>query len=468
MINQLCRDHVTFMHESTHASIKKAVFAALQAASVYFIAYSANALAFYLGSRETSGGNAGTVYAVVFLILDASFVVGQFAPFLEIFARAASAKSTIQELLDASKNADISGTYRQNDLKPELSGCDIKFQDVEFSYPARATVQVLQGLDLHVQAGSFTAIVGTSGGGKSTLLSLLLGIYDYRGRIDFGTTDVKTIDSNHLRSKIAVLDQDSILFSASLFDNVCYGLIGQELPDEEKEERCRKALQDANVDFLHQLPDGIHTRLSNEVQLSGGQKQRVCLARALVKQPAVLVLDEPTSALDARSEIAVVDAVKKVAAAGTTVIMIAHRLSTTLDADWIAVLSGGKVVEQGTPQELSTSESVFRGLMHAQNTNFDQSRAQSTAGLDGMRQVTGTGSRESSAAGTHTNSDTEKAVIKQVKIGMWTLAKRVGRILKPDGWLAVVGLVASTISGGILLGQAIVFGNLITVGEFHL
>ncbi|USW55203.1 Putative Type 1 protein exporter [Septoria linicola] len=462
MIEELCRRHVQHVDEATRANLKKAVFAALQAALVYFIAYSANALAFFLGSREATGGDAGTVYAVVFLILDASFVVGQFAPFLEIFARAAAAKATIQELLDESSTTHNSGTYRKSDLTPDFTGKDIEFSDVEFQYPARPTVKTLKGLNLKLEAGTFISIVGKSGGGKSTLVALLLGIYDYSGHINVGEDDIKTIDSGYLRSQIAVLDQYNILFSGTVFDNVCYGLLGQAVSEEEKSQRCEQALKDANVDFLTKLPQGVHTKLSNEVQLSGGQRQRVCLARALIKRPAVLILDEPTAALDARSEVAVVEAVKKVAATGVTVIMIAHRLSTTLDSDLVAVVSEGDVVESGTPRELASREdSVFRGLLDAQNTTFNDT---DQAGEEGdPLSLSRTKSSHLQNLSAPEAGEAEKGTQDEKKLTIWTIAKRIGNIMRSDSLLAVAGLLASIISGGILLGQAVVFGNLITL-----
>jgi ABC-type multidrug transport system fused ATPase/permease subunit len=461
MISGLCQKHLEFLNEATRISTKKAVLAALQAASVYFIAYATNALAFYVGSRRADGGNAGTVYAVILLILDASFVVGQFAPFLEIFARAASAKDDIQDLLDARNDPNNASTYRKSDHKPSLGGRDIEFKDVVFEYPARPTVKTLNEVNFTLRTGTFTAIVGTSGGGKSTLVALLLGIYDYHGKINVGVDDIQAIDSNHLRSQIAVLDQDTVLFSGTIYDNVCYGLMGQSLSEDEKKTRCDQALKDANVDFLDQLPNGVNTRLGNELSLSGGQRQRICLARALIKNPAVLVLDEPTSALDARSEVAVVDAVKKVAAKGTTVLMIAHRLSTTLDADHVVVMSDGKAVEQGSPRELFAEGTIFRGLLDAQRTNFDQEK-------DDWPEKSDFSSKDSSSCDLRESAATTKDIDapekeKRKQMGLWTVAKRLGGLIKPDSILVASGLVAAVISGGILIGQAIVFGNLITV-----
>lgn len=158
MIGELCQRHLSCLNQGTASNAKKAIFAASQAGTIYFIAFAANALAFYIGSRLSSRGNAGTVYAVVFLILDASFVVGQFAPFLEIFARAASAKSHIQDLFDASEDK-ASATYRRTSFKPDLQGKAIKFEDVTFEYPSRPEVQALQNLNLRLEPGTFTAVV---------------------------------------------------------------------------------------------------------------------------------------------------------------------------------------------------------------------------------------------------------------------------------------------------------------------
>jgi ABC-type multidrug transport system fused ATPase/permease subunit len=466
MMGVLCAKHLDFLSAATKTNTRKAGLAALQAASIYFIAYATNALAFYVGSRRAEGGNAGTVYAVILLILDASFVVGQFAPFLEIFARAASAKDSIQVLLDARNDPNNASTYRKSDHKPSFHGQDITFGNVVFQYPARPTVKTLNEVNFTLRSGTFTAVVGTSGGGKSTLVALLLGIYDYSGHIKVGQDDVQAIDSGYLRSQIAVLDQDTILFSGTIYDNVCYGLMGQPLSEEEKKSRCAQALRDANVDFLDQLPNGVNTRLGNELQLSGGQRQRICLARALIKSPAVLVLDEPTSALDARSEVAVVDAVKKVAAKGTTVLMIAHRLSTTLDADHVVVMSDGKAVEQGSPRELSCEGTIFRGLLDAQRTTFGQEQDEWPEKTEPARKDSTASKANDSEEQVDEAADSKKHQLPQM--GLWTVTKRLGSIIKPDSILVACGLLASVISGGIMIGQAIVFGHLITVRSTRL
>ncbi|EME77240.1 ABC transporter, ABC-B family, MDR type [Pseudocercospora fijiensis CIRAD86] len=464
MIGELCSRHMECLRVSAQTNVKRSILAAVQAGAVYFIAYSANALAFFLGSRSTTPGNSGTVYAVVFIILDASFVVGQFAPFLDIFARAASANAAIQHLLNVRSDPERCITYRKTHYKPDVAGRDIVMKDIVFSYPARPSVQILRNLDLTFRAGTFTAVVGTSGGGKSTLVALLLGIYDYSGKIEFGHDDARLIDPRHLRSQIAILEQDSILFSGTIFDNVCHGIVGHDLSHEEKAARCSEALRAANVDFLGQLPKGVHTELGNEIELSGGQRQRVCLARALIKRPSFLILDEPTSALDARNELAVMDAVKRVAASGTTVVMIAHRLSTTLDADHIIVMSDGNVVEQGTPRDLSHEGTVFRGLLDAQKTEFSGDEDQAEHANQLSLEHTKSNRSGATAMGSDTIAANEAVEPQRIaNHSLWILCKRISSIVKPEACIVLLGLFASAASGGILLGQALIFGNLISL-----
>ena len=223
-------------------------------------------------------------------------------------------------------------------------------------------------MNLTLGAGNFTAVVGTSGGGKSTLLSLLR-IYDYSGHIWVGCRELREMDPSQLRSQIAVLEQDCTMFSGSILDNVSHSLQGQQLSESARVSLCQKAITEAGVDFLENLPNGVQTLVDNTFQLSGGQRQRIFLAQALIKRPAILILDEPTSALDGQSELKVMQVVRKIAASGTTVVLITHRLSIVLEADLVCVMNDGQVVKQGAPFQLAHQNTLIHKLLKAQSTN---------------------------------------------------------------------------------------------------
>ncbi|KAK5697899.1 hypothetical protein LTR97_006858 [Elasticomyces elasticus] len=471
MMDALCSRHSEALDRKVSASVRKAIVAAVQVGCIYFIAYSVNGLAFYVGSRMAvageAGGNAGTIFAVVFLILDASLVVAQFAPFLETFAQAAAAQETIQGLLDAVSATQRSESPKQALPSPQhdLHGCAIQFKHVSFAYPARATIKALDDLNLTIQPGSFTALVGTSGGGKSTLVSLLTGQYrEYSGNVTIGGQELRGLDVIDVRAQIAMVEQEHELFTGTIEDNILHGVRNKDLTPADLTFRCKEAVQAANIDFLGDLPDGILTRLNDGMQLSGGQRQRVCLARALIRRPAILILDEPTAALDARSEMAVMSAVHAAAASGVTVLMVAHRLSTVLNADHIAVFSEGTVVEQGTPISLSDSDGVFKSLLNAQSTTMDNSN-DSDGSRETLFETEGvkdepndkTVSRNPEVDEMQSRPEDDNAISSR------TVVAQVVTNLKPDLFIVVIGLFASVASGGLLLGEAILFGNLVAL-----
>ncbi|OQO07882.1 hypothetical protein B0A48_06674 [Cryoendolithus antarcticus] len=459
--NDLCRKQKVSLQSNLGISIRKAIISACMFGSMYGVAYAANGLAFFVGSRMTAGGEAGTAYAVCLLILDASFVVGQFAPLLEILARATAAGEEIESLMEQTKQAEVCWSAESETSPLCLHGQAVSFKGVQFSYPARPTAKVLNDLSLQFQPGTFNAVVGTSGGGKSTLVSLLLKIYEsYSGTIRIGTHDLRRIDAAQLRAQISVVEQESILFKGSIRDNILHGLTDRYIPDASKHERCQEALLASGVNFIDALPNGLDSVIDNSLQLSGGQKQRLCLARALINRPAVLILDEPTSALDARSETLVAQTVSRVATSGTTVIMIAHRLSTILGADNIVVLSDGKVVESGTPDAVAVPGTIFNGLLETQGTTLTTSDSDVSSDSipmpDKALEISSAGSITTSAAGNKVEPTEETASSRVV-------VKELARLIKADALLISVGLFCSAVSGAIIVGEAIVFGNLITL-----
>jgi ATP-binding cassette, subfamily B (MDR/TAP), member 1 len=282
-------------------------------------------------------------------------------------ARGAAAKlyQTIDRV-PAIDSSDPSGE------KPEKVEGEITLENIKFNYPSRPTVPVVKGVSLTFKAGKTAALVGASGSGKSTVISLVERFYDpLEGVVRLDGRDLKTLNLKWLRSQIGLVSQEPTLFATTIKGNVAHGLIGtkwEHAPEEEKFAIIKEACVKANADgFISKLPLGYETMVGERgFLLSGGQKQRVAIARAIVSDPRILLLDEATSALDTQSEGIVQDALDK-AAAGRTTITIAHRLSTIKDADTIYVMGDGLVLEQGTHDELlSKSEGAYAKLVQTQ------------------------------------------------------------------------------------------------------
>ncbi|CAH1155892.1 unnamed protein product [Phaedon cochleariae] len=241
----------------------------------------------------------------------------------------------------------------------------VEFKNVKFSYPSRTDVEIFKNLVLDIKPGQALAVVGPSGSGKSTLAALLLRLYDPNmGAVFLDNQNIKDLDPAWIKKHIGTVSQEPILFSCSIRENIIYGA---EEPDKITEEHFLRVCKEANVyEFVQQLPDGFETVVGERgIMLSGGQKQRVAIARALIKDPKILLLDEATSALDAHSEHLVQEALERVMK-GRTVLTIAHRLSTIQNADVIAVLQDGEIVEKGKYQELISRDGPFKELIKHQ------------------------------------------------------------------------------------------------------
>ncbi|PYH40769.1 ATP-binding cassette permease mdr2 [Aspergillus saccharolyticus JOP 1030-1] len=274
------------------------------------------------------------------------------------------AASRLFELQD--RNPTISPT---KGIKVESARGPIRFENVSFSYPTRPAVPIFQDLNFEIPQGTNVAIVGPSGGGKSTIASILLRFYNPTGgRVLVGGKDISEMNAKSLRRKIGVVAQEPVLFSGTIAENISYGS-----PHATRSEIVAAARK-ANCQFISDFPDGLDTQVGPRgAQLSGGQKQRIAIARALIKDPDILILDEATSALDAESETLVNSALAALLRGNNTTISIAHRLSTIKRSDTIIVLApDGKVAEQGSYEELSgRPDGAFTKLMEWQMSGGD-------------------------------------------------------------------------------------------------
>ncbi|MCA9543371.1 MAG: ATP-binding cassette domain-containing protein [Myxococcales bacterium] len=285
-----------------------------------------------------------------------AFGIGALGGLYQDFMRAIGASERVFEFIERAPAQPPGGQK-----PPQVAG-KVTFDGVRFRYPSRPDHPVLEHIDLTLQPGQVMALVGPSGGGKSTLAALLSRFYDpEQGRVTLDSHDLRDLDPTWLRQQIGVVAQEPVLFATTVAENVRYGR-----PDA-SDDAVRAALQAANaLAFVEQMPEGLNTPVGERgVQLSGGQKQRVAIARALLADPPLLVLDEATSALDAESEHLVQKALERLMR-GRTTLLIAHRLSTVQAADTIAVIDQGRVVQQGPHAELLAAEGLYRQLVQRQ------------------------------------------------------------------------------------------------------
>lgn len=276
--------------------------------------------------------------------------------------------ANIQKALGAVENLiEIMNTATERELvdgtkKPKLEG-NIRLEDIYFQYPQRVDVPVLSGITLSIGKNQTLAVVGGSGAGKSTLASLLLRYYEAQsGDVFFDDTNIQEIDLAYLRSHIAIVPQEVMLFADTIQENIRFGR------PEASSQEIEEAAKAANAfEFISGFPDGMNTQVGDRgIQLSGGQKQRIAIARAILKNPAILILDEATSALDSESEKLVQDALDRLMT-NRTAIVIAHRLSTIRKADKIIVLQDGKIVEEGSHESLISINGAYARFVELQN-----------------------------------------------------------------------------------------------------
>jgi ABC-type multidrug transport system fused ATPase/permease subunit len=317
----------------------------------------------WYGITLTIKGEVEGVGDLISFILYTTFIGASFGGIAEMYAqiqKAVGATERVFELLD--ETPEKINTRKPVSLTEKIQG-NVTFKNVAFSYPSRKEIKVLKNVNFSANFGQKIAIVGPSGTGKSTIASLLLRFYDIdSGEILVDGKNIHDFDLENLRGNMSIVPQDVILFGGTIRENIAYGK-----PNATEEEILLAAKQANALDFIEGFPEKFETIVGERgIKLSGGQRQRIAIARALLKNPSILILDEATSSLDSESEKQVQKALE-ILMEGRTSIIIAHRLATIRSADQILVLDNGEISEQGTHQELIALENgIYKNLSNLQ------------------------------------------------------------------------------------------------------
>ncbi|KAL0961414.1 hypothetical protein HGRIS_006363 [Hohenbuehelia grisea] len=473
-LSSLYNEHI---EKSRKVDLKAAIFNGVGLAFFFFVIYDAYALAFSFGTTLILSGHAdaGEVVNVFLAILIGSFSLALLAPEMQAVTNGRGAAAKLFATIDrvpAIDSADDAG------LRPDHVEGEIVLQNVKFNYPSRPTVPIVKDLSITFRAGKTAALVGASGSGKSTIVSLVERFYDpLSGTVTLDGTNIKDLNLKWLRSQIGLVSQEPTLFATTIRGNVEHGLTNtkwENASPEEKFKLVKEACIKSNADgFITKLPDGYDTMVGERgFLLSGGQKQRIAIARAIVSDPRILLLDEATSALDTQSEGIVQDALDK-AAAGRTTITIAHRLSTIKDADIIYVMGEGLILEQGThTQLLQNEEGAYSRLVQAQRlreaNEHHEADGSSTEGSE-TQDMEKIAQEEIPLGRKNTGRSLASEIIEQKRrdseekgssdYSMPYLFKRIGR-LNREGWsMYAIGSIAAICTGMVYPAFGIVYAK---------
>ncbi len=344
------------------AALSRIRLRAFLTATVIALAFGGVVTVLWVGGHDVLAGRMtpGALSSFVFYAVVVAVAVGAISDGVSELQRAAGASERLGELLRT-----LPGIQSPSLPAPLPSGdgsVSVEFQHVSFHYPARPAQAAVKDIQLTLNPGEVTALVGPSGAGKTTLLQLLLRFYDPEaGTILLGGTDIRTLDMHAYRRLIGLVPQEPVIFSADAYTNIRYGC--PEASDETVREAARQA---SALEFLQALPQGLQTHLGEKgVRLSGGQKQRIAIARALIRNPRILLLDEATSALDSENEHAVQEALARLMQ-GRTTLVVAHRLSTIMNAERIVLMDEGRIQAIGRHSELLEKSPLYARLARLQ------------------------------------------------------------------------------------------------------
>jgi len=455
------------------SGVREGLAAGLGMGTVMVLLFCGYSLGIWYGAKLIleKGYTGAKVMNVIFAVLTGSLALGQASPSIKAFAGGQAAAYKMFETISRTPEIDA---YNTSGRKLDDIRGDVEFRDVYFSYPTRPDEKIFRGFSLTIPSGTTVALVGQSGSGKSTVISLIERFYDPEaGDVLIDGVNLKEFQLRWIRSKIGLVSQEPVLFAASIKENIAYG------KDNATDQEIRAASELANASkFIDKMPQGLDTSVGEHgTQLSGGQKQRIAIARAILKDPRILLLDEATSALDAESERIVQEALDRIMTNRTTVI-VAHRLSTVRNADTIAVIHQGSLVEKGPHHELLKDPSgAYSQLIRLQESSRqDKTDRKGDSGVRSGKQVSS--NQSASRRSSHDNSshhsfsvpfgmalgiDIQDGSSKKIcdEMPQEVPLSRLASLNKPEIPVLILGSIASVISGVIFPIFAILLSNVI-------
>ncbi|KAM0827530.1 hypothetical protein ACQ4PT_068146 [Festuca glaucescens] len=455
------------------SGVREGLAAGLGMGTVMVLLFCGYSLGIWYGAKLIleKGYTGAKVMNVIFAVLTGSLALGQASPSIKAFAGGQAAAYKMFETISRTPEIDA---YSTSGRKLDDIRGDVEFRDVYFSYPTRPDEKIFRGFSLTIPSGTTVALVGQSGSGKSTVISLIERFYDPEaGDVLIDGVNLKEFQLRWIRSKIGLVSQEPVLFAASIKENIAYG------KDNATDQEIRAASELANASkFIDKMPQGLDTSVGEHgTQLSGGQKQRIAIARAILKDPRILLLDEATSALDAESERIVQEALDRIMTNRTTVI-VAHRLSTVRNADTIAVIHQGSLVEKGPHHELLKDPlGAYSQLIRLQESSRqDKTDRKGDTGVRSGKQVSS--NQSASRRSSHDNSshhsfnvpfgmalgiDIQDGSSKKIcdEMPQEIPLSRLASLNKPEIPVLILGSIASVISGVIFPIFAILLSNVI-------
>ncbi|KAJ0695924.1 putative ABC-type xenobiotic transporter [Helianthus annuus] len=443
-------DYNNALMDAYNSGVNEGLAAGLGLGSLVLIMYCSYAMAVWYGAKLVleKGYTGGTVVNIILALVTGSTSLGPASPCLSAFASGQAAAFKMFETINRKPEIDSYDTKGKvlNDIRG-----DIELKDVCFTYPARPDEEIFSGFSLCILSGTTAALVGQSGSGKSTVISLIERFYDPQaGEVLIDGINLKDFQLKWIRQKMSLVSQEPVLFTSSIKDNIMYG------KDNASMDEIRAAVDLANAaKFIDKLPQGMDTMVGEHgTQLSGGQKQRIAIARAILKDPRILLLDEATSALDAESERVVQAALDRIMINRTTVI-VAHRLSTVRNADMIAVLHQGS-----HSQLLQDLEGAYAQLIRLQHANND-SISHGSEDQEISMELTTTSSQKIPhlplSSGSHHSMEEEAVSKKPPEVPL----RRLAYLNKPELPILIMGAIAAITNGAVLPTFGILISNMI-------